>query len=279
MIRRARAIASLAIVIAAAAAPWASGRAEQPASSHPAPPSGAPGAPAAPSKPSDPAKPAPMPGLDELLGLPPAAKRPAEGGAPGTPAPGTPGAPGAPGGEPLPGASRDAISTELQRKLTDKAIDDNFKQAVQLMADVASRLAGARDAGIDTQRTQEEIVRRLDALIQAAKEQEQQKSSSQSQSQSQKQSDQQQKPTQQGKQQQQQQQAGANDNRGEVTPPGLKTGALNKEALDAAVAAWGALPERVREALLQGRGDKFSSLYDALTQEYYRRLAEEKPRE
>lgn len=217
----------------------------------------------------EPAKPAePLPGLDELLGLPPAPARPDAG-------------PGAgPGAEPPP---QDAIRTELERKLTDKKIDDNFRQAVQLMSDVASRLARARDAGVDTQRTQEEIIRRLDALIEAAKEREQQKQKSSSQSQSQSQKDQQQNPTpqqqQRQQQQQQQQQAAAGDNQGEVTPPGLRTGALNKEALDAAVAAWGSLPERVRESLLQGMGDRFSNLYDALTQEYYRRLAEEKPRE
>lgn len=212
--------------------------------------------------------PEPLPGLDELLGLPPAPARPDA-------------APGAtPGAEPPP---QDAIRTELERKLTDKKIDDNFRQAVQLMSDVASRLARARDAGVDTQRTQEEIIRRLDALIEAAKEREQQNKKSSSQSQSQSQKDQQQSPTpqqqQRQQQQQQQQQAASGDNRGEVTPPGLRTGALNKEALDAAVAAWGSLPERVRESLLQGMGDRFSNLYDALTQEYYRRLAEEKPRE
>ena len=35
------------------------------------------------------------------------------------------------------------------------------------------------------------------------------------------------------------------------------------------------LPERIREMLLQGKQETFSSLYEQLTQEYYRRLAEE----
>ncbi len=38
---------------------------------------------------------------------------------------------------------------------------------------------------------------------------------------------------------------------------------------------WGNLPQRVREMLLQGREEKFSSLYEELTREYYRRLAED----
>jgi hypothetical protein len=37
---------------------------------------------------------------------------------------------------------------------------------------------------------------------------------------------------------------------------------------------WGSLPQRVRDMLLQGRNEKFSSLYEKLTGEYYRRLAE-----
>jgi hypothetical protein len=38
---------------------------------------------------------------------------------------------------------------------------------------------------------------------------------------------------------------------------------------------WGGLPQRVRDMLLQGRGEKFSSLYEQMTREYYRKLAEE----
>ena len=38
---------------------------------------------------------------------------------------------------------------------------------------------------------------------------------------------------------------------------------------------WGNLPPRVRDQLLQGRSDKYSSHYERLTREYYRRLAEE----
>ena len=41
---------------------------------------------------------------------------------------------------------------------------------------------------------------------------------------------------------------------------------------------WGKLPERVRELVLQGRRDRVSSIYERLTREYYRRLAEEASR-
>ena len=37
----------------------------------------------------------------------------------------------------------------------------------------------------------------------------------------------------------------------------------------------GMLPARLRQALLQGSADRYSSLYESLTETYYRRLAEE----
>ena len=41
---------------------------------------------------------------------------------------------------------------------------------------------------------------------------------------------------------------------------------------------WGRLPERVRELVLQGRRDRVSTIYERLTREYYKRLAEEASR-
>ncbi len=40
-------------------------------------------------------------------------------------------------------------------------------------------------------------------------------------------------------------------------------------------AAWGNLPARLRDALLQGSGDVTSAKWEALTREYYKRLAEQ----
>ena len=39
---------------------------------------------------------------------------------------------------------------------------------------------------------------------------------------------------------------------------------------------WGSLPQRVRDMLRQGRRDSYSSVYEQLTGEYYRKLAEQK---
>ena len=40
---------------------------------------------------------------------------------------------------------------------------------------------------------------------------------------------------------------------------------------------WGGLPRRIRDMLMQGRREAFSSVYEQMTREYYRRLAEGHP--
>jgi hypothetical protein len=47
---------------------------------------------------------------------------------------------------------------------------------------------------------------------------------------------------------------------------------------DESRAEWGRLPPRVRDAVRQGFRDPMSAAYRRLTQEYYRRLAEERGR-
>jgi hypothetical protein len=148
-------------------------------------------------------------------------------------------------------------------------VAEQFQQAVQLMGDTAVRLADARDAGIETQRMQDEIIRKLDMLIQAAQRQQQQqqsRSSSQSQSDPANQQPQQPRPS--------QSDAQANDSNAENVPPGDANARPGPEVA-ARGAAWGNLPDRVRDALLQGNADQYSSLYQRWTEAYYRRLAEE----
>lgn len=191
-----------------------------------------------------------LPSLDELLGLAP------------------PGSTDAPVVE-LPDADRAA----LDRKLSAEDAAEAFQQAVQLMEQTAGRLADGRDPGLVTQRLQEDVVRKLDAVI-AASTQNQSSSSSSSSSSEQEQQNQ---PNQSQQQQQQQQDARRDQQEGDPQdgqPPGRRDGALNNAQLNAA--AWGALPERLREALVQGSSDKFSSIYQTMTEQYYRRLAEEK---
>lgn len=192
--------------------------------------------------------PPPLPGLDELLGLPTDKKLNAD-------------APAAPSADQL----------KLDRVLDASEVSEMFQQAVQEMGDAAKLLSESRATGLVTQRVQEEILRKLEKLIEEA---EKQQSSSGSSSQQQQQQGQQQPG-----QQPQQPQNGANqgaqgDNRNERTPPGGQS-APPSGTIDSLAAAWGSLPARLRDALLQGAGDKYSSLYESLTEAYYRRLAEQ----
>jgi DNA primase len=199
-----------------------------------------------------PAQPGPgvQPTLDDLLGLPrdkPSTKPP-------TPAP-------------------DPNRAALDQKLTDEEVAEAFAQATRLMAQTADRLQTSRDTGIDTQRIQEDIIRKLDQIIaEARKRQSQSRSRSRSSSQDQ---DQQNQPD----QQQAEGQAQANQQRSSspaqdsANAPTGNDARLNPEV--ARGAAWGSLPARVRDALFQGRDDTYSAIYQKWTEAYYKRLAEE----
>lgn len=183
-----------------------------------------------------------LPGLDDLLGLP----KPADQG---------------PGPE-------DAPRRELQDKLAGREIAEQFSEAVRLMGQTADRLQASKDTGLATQRLQEDVLRKLDALIESAKKQ---KSNSGSGS---PRPDQQKRPGQPNQPQNPRNQAGRGDNRGQVDPPARRDGQTNP-AVDQTGAAWGSLPAYVREALSQGTADAYSTLYRALTEAYYRRVVEE----
>jgi hypothetical protein len=177
-----------------------------------------------------------LPGLDELLGLP--------------------------DDEP----SDDAAGGQLEEILSEREISERFQEAVRLMGQTAGRL-DQRDTGIATQRLQEDILARLDALIAAADQRVQQ----QQQQQQQQRGDPEQAPAQQ--QQQARAQDPTGDNRGEESVVGQRDAQLGPEA--ARGADWGTLPPKWRDALRQGDSDSFSRIYRAATEAYYRRLAEE----
>jgi len=169
----------------------------------------------------------------------------------------------------------DPDRAELDRALSGEQAADMFVQAVQQMADAADLLEVANTPGAPTQRLQDEIIRKLDILIEQAKQQQSSSSSSSSSSgdPSQQQGQQQPNQPQPGQQQQgEQQQENQGDNQEEGTPPGFQDGPL-ADRLDELHAAWGSLPTRIREALSQGSGDEFSTFYQSMTESYYRKLA------
>lgn len=210
-----------------------------------------------------PAQPVPprvaLPSLDELLGLEPEA-----GDQPDDPLILPP----------------DPDHQALEQQLTQGEMAQTLEQAVDLMGQTAERITGSRDVGITTQRLQEDILARLDAVITAA-EQQQNSGSSSSSSSSSEQQQQQQQANQPGQQSQGEEQSEGDPSQGENqqegTPPGGRDGALAPPvAPDGGV--WGRLPPRLRDSLVQGSSDTFSSLYRRLTELYYQRLAEEERR-
>lgn len=172
------------------------------------------------------------------------------------------------------GEAPSPTAEELERKLTNEEAAEEFIEAIQQMGDAASRIQRLRDVGIVTQRLQEEILVKLDVLIKHA-EQQGGGSSSSSASQSQSQSQSQSAPSR-GQQAQQSQDPSGDQGDG-TSPTGgdpeFREG--RNPLIDSALASWGRLPERVRETLLQGLNDTYSSRYKTQTEQYYKKLAED----
>ena len=201
-------------------------------------------------------------------------------------------------------------TSELQRSLDGAKPRDILNSAIDDMKHSA-QLLEANDSGISTRRVQESVVRKLDELIATAQRMKQQQSQQGQESQGQQSQGQSGKGKNQGKDQGakdgkdgqdgkkpepgengqprggrdgKQDQDGADGKRrkdGDATsnePPEQADATMNSAQFDEARAEWGRLPPRVREAVRQGLRDPMSAAYRQLTQDYYRRLAEEPKR-
>ena len=167
-------------------------------------------------------------------------------------------------------------ASELQRSLDGAKPRDILNSAIDDMKHSA-QLLDANDSGISTRRVQESVVRKLDELIATAQRMKQQQSQQGQESQGQS-----------GKGKNQGKDQGAKDGKdgqdgkdGDATsnePPEQADPTMNNAQFDEARAEWGRLPPRVREAVRQGLRDPMSAAYRQLTQDYYRRLAEEPKR-
>ena len=195
----------------------------------------------------------PLPTLDELLGL-------------DTPAPASD----------KPVIIEDANDAQLDRVLSPRQAGEAFSQAVTLMDQVASRIAENNDLSLATQRLQEDILAKLDKVIESANENNSNSSNSSSSSQSsssnQDQPDQQKQPS--DGQKNEQADGQSNESGESPMPAGTSTANPGDEIAPDGV-SWGALPARIRDALSQGISDQYSELYRAITEEYYRSLAED----
>jgi hypothetical protein len=188
-----------------------------------------------------------LPGLDELLGLvEDGAERDAE--------------------------ALDTNKAELERELTDEELGEQFIQAIRQMQEAADRIERGRDGGLVTQRLQEEILVKLDVLI----EQSQDPQGGQgSQSKPGDSSGEPPPPSSQQPGGEQGEPGSGEDSGGQAGAGDPSYNEGQNELIEAAGAGWGALPQRVRDTLLEGLNDVFSSRYKEQTEAYYRRLAEE----
>ena len=201
-------------------------------------------------------------------------------------------------------------ASELQRSLDGAKPRDILNSAIDDMKHSA-QLLEANNSGISTRRVQESVVRKLDELIATAQRMKQQQSQQGQESQGQQSQGQSGKGKNQGKDQGakdgkdgqdgkkpepgengqprggrdgKQDQDGADGKRrkdGDATsnePPEQADPTMTNAQFDEARAEWGRLPPRVREAVRQGLRDPMSAAYRQLTQDYYRRLAEEPKR-
>ncbi len=181
--------------------------------------------------------------------------------------------------------------SELNPEMLDELPEagaDQFQQALGLMEQAAGRIGNDMDPGVETQRLQEEVIEKLEQLIAQQSKKRPSSSSSGSSGGSQGQQSQQDQGSQQNanKQDQQpgnqkgegqgrQQQKQTGEHGGDFSPgqqqrPQPEGGQMleNRDQ-------WGNLPPRVRDQLMQGLNEKFSSVYEQMTRSYYRRLAQE----
>lgn len=182
-------------------------------------------------------------------------------------------------------SSSDAAEREqrrrLERSLDEASLDDLVAKTLESMKGAAARLVDQKDPGLGTQRLQEEALKSLDRLMEEAqRQQQQQQSSSSSRSRSRQQQNQNEDPSerQNGQSQPQSsrgQRSASSGDSANVEPPPPEDGSVTGSELSESRVEWGRLPDRIREMVLQGRRDRVSTIYERLTREYYRRLAEE----
>lgn len=203
------------------------------------------------------------PTLDELLGI-------------GKPPDSHPPDAATESGDPQPGDSPLTIDRNALSGDGNSRPADAFDQAVREMNEAADRLRTDLDAGLETQRLQESAMARLEQVIAAAR---QQRGSGSGSSGSSGQAQQQENGSEQNLGQRSPsgagpQQSNAGSGGGSTTsgtgPSGQGAGDIHSQRSE-----WGNLPPRLRDELLQGLNERFSSVYERLTAQYYQRLAEQ----
>ena len=167
---------------------------------------------------------------------------------------------------------------ELQRRLNEVNLGDLFTQAIEKMALSARLLDVKYESGLATQRAQLEVLAKLDQLIDQAKQMSRRHPSSCSGCSqcSGGSAGSKPKPGSKGASQGANRSTGPAQDSQATDAPARRDGDIDT-FLEETGTEWGHLPDRIRAMLKQGRDNNYRSpLYRKLTEEYYKRLAEEK---
>ncbi len=169
------------------------------------------------------------------------------------------------------------VDPVIEQNLVEQDPGDLFSQAIERMEAAARRLAVSRDAGVPTQRVQEEAMAKLDQLIAEVQKNAQQfgdPNNADSQPQDAEQGSSGNEPQNRGNSSSQL--PGDNQPNPDTFSPGqVRQLGRDGKPLTETRREWGNLPAHLRDELLQGLAEPFSPVYRALTEAYYRRLAEE----
>tara|TARA_Y100000589_G_scaffold269483_2_gene261503 strand:+ start:795 stop:1541 length:747 start_codon:yes stop_codon:yes gene_type:complete len=172
----------------------------------------------------------------------------------------------------------------LDDRLQEREIGSDLESAIEDMDIAADMISVDGNFGLDLQRLQKSIIDRLDAVIEEAKRRQQQQQSSGSSSSSDSTSEQSTNdPPSNTSGQQQEGDEGSSGTGAETDgsasgqPQAVNIVQSGSEGVlfEESDVEWGRLPDRVREVIRQGMRESISRRYKALTEAYYRRLAEE----
>ena len=170
-----------------------------------------------------------------------------------------------------------ALQETVRRVLSSEQASGLFEQVVQEMEEASVRLGRQLNPGLQTQRLQKSVLEKLDQLIAAARRRSPGSQSSGSGSDGARGQDS-------GGAQMTRQSVGSGQTQvgasgsghsGEFSPGSANDAGGDQSALEELRMEWGYLPKRLRDELSEGFRERFSPMYRALTEAYYRRLAED----
>lgn len=174
------------------------------------------------------------------------------------------------------------LGERLVRKALTDSSEDVMAEILRLMGESSRRLDADFDAGDQTQAVQKRVMERLDEAIKQAAAQLRQQKQSPSQQKSDKRKQEQAGKEQQKKKEQSQgsdptadPDASNAENKGEAAETKLPGGDMTESRR-----AWGQLPQRDRDEVIQGKNEQFLERYRQLIDQYFRALqgAEEGPK-